>query len=388
MKKLNFILIATGIFIGSNSQWANAADTLLTNMIGKYRGSTVFIKTTKETSTGEVIEEYGTGFIVSDQGHVLTSCHTVNRLILDDKGHDSKKVVAGITIKGATGSREEPQENLGFVACANPPIDLALLKFKNTFRLRKPIPLDRISKLQPGDSIASMGYPLDLDFLPRRGALGDSMDDDTYSVDMTLTFGDSGSPVFSERLFVVGVAEAGYAGTRIGFIRPIRHAAGLLSIAGIEITATNVDIPSTPAPNSPSGAKVEIADAPKKALTAFLNASSFVPASASEVKITYPFLKVFQKPTETNNNSSSREAPSIGISEIQAKPGYKIIDAKFISISQQEAEVINVGLLRGGLNARTTMVRSGKSDSNDVDPTVRGFIETTQVPLRKFNNME
>ena len=382
MKTTTLFTVTAGFLIGNIPGPSSAADAFVTNMVGKYRGSTVFIKVAKETSSGEVVEEYGTGFIVSAEGHVLTSCHTVNRVVMDDKGRDSKKVVDEVTIKGATGSREEQQESLGFVACASPPIDLALLKFKNTFKQRRPIPLDRLSKLSVGDSIASMGYPLDVEFFPRRGALGMSTEDDTYTVDMTLTFGDSGSPVFSESLFVVGVAEAGYSGTKIGFVRPIRHAAGLLSVAGIEITATNVEISSAPAPNSPSGTKVEIADAPKGAVTAFINASGIVPKGMSEVKITYPFLQVFQKSSDSAQNSNSSETSNIATNEIKAKPGYKIVDAKFISVSQQAAEVVNVSPGSGGSVARTTIVRPTVSASAPRDTIIRGFIETMQVPLK------
>ena len=366
-----FVLVTS---IGSVQAWAS--DSLVTKMVKNYRGSTVFISATKETKTGEIIEEFGTGFIVSDQGHVLTSCHTVNRIIHDRTGRDTKKDVESVTVKGATGSREETAEPMQFIACASPPIDLALLKFKNTFKKRQPAPLDRASKLYAGDTIASMGYPIDVEFFPRRGSLGVSTGDDTYSVDMTLTVGDSGSPVFSEKLMVVGVAESGYPGTSIGFVRPIRHAAGLLSVAGIEITATNVEIASNPAPNAPSGTKVEFAEAPKVAIESFFNGVGSVPPPTGKLKVTYPFLKVF--PTDSGGTSSS----NIGVNDVKAKPGYKIVDARFIALSQNSAEVVNVSPAAGGTFARTTTVRDSGQPSSKEAPVIRGFVETVQIPIK------
>lgn len=355
------------------------ADNVISKMVNSYRGATVFITAQKETNTGELVNESGTGFIISKDGYVVTSCHTVNRLILDEKGRDSGKVVQSVEIKGAVGSREGALEKLGFVTCAQPPVDLALLKFANTFKHRINIPIDRFTHLSIGDLVASMGYPLDVEFLPRRGTLGASAADGTFTVDMTMTHGDSGSPVFNEELKVVGVAEGGYSGTSIGFIRPITHAAGLLSIAQIEITATNANISSSPKADEPTGSKVEIATSFKDAIQSFSAAVGRMPSSSnSEVKVTYPILKLVgpNMPGSSGINSSS-----VAVSEIKAKAGYKIVDAKFIALDVTNAKVVSVTPSLDGNTARTAILQEPQTDSQPGPGSVRGFIETTQVPV-------
>lgn len=355
-----------------------AQDALISQMVKKYRPSTVFIKSTKETKSGEIVEEYGTAFIVSVKGHMITSCHVIDKKILDDAGVDTGKTVDKVGIQGAVGSREEPLEGIELVTCAQPPIDLALLKFKSTFRQRFPIPIAVYQSPSPGDAIASMGFPIDLEFFPRQGALGAEMPNDTFSVDMTLNPGDSGGPVFDRSVRVVAIAEGGYPAARIGIVRPVRHAAGLLMIAGVEVTATDANISSTPDPNAPEGTKVERADI-NHALSAFAKAGGFIPSDANSVKITYPFVNLF-KTTSSATGKSVDTKSNLSLGEVKAKPGFKIVDAKFIVVDKQNAEVLNVSPQSNGGVARASMEKT--SDSSATQPSfVRGFIETTQVRL-------
>ena len=375
----NMRILGIALLASSTVRPCLAADLLLANMVKNYRGSTVYIVARKETKTGEIVDEFGTGFIISRDGYILTSCHVVNRAILDDKGKDSGKVVDSVELKGAVGSREEATERLGLVTCAQPPIDLALLKFANTFRQRVSIPVDRLAALSIGDVVASMGYPLDVEFFPRRGTIGASTADGTYNVDMTMTRGDSGSPVFNEGLNVVGIAESGYAGTQIGFVRPIRHAAGLLTLANIEITATNASISSAPKPDAPIGSKVEVATSAKEAIEAFTAAAGYMPNSpTARVTVTYPLLKLFgfgASASSTANNSS------VAVSEIKAKPGFKIVDAKFIALAEQNAKVVSIAPSVDGTTARAAILTEAQGASQQSSGAVRGFIETIQVPL-------
>jgi hypothetical protein len=367
------------LFALSFSLPCSAAD-IIKKMVNTYRGATVHIISRKETNTGEIIDEYGTGFIVSKDGYVVTSCHTVDLQIIDGNGKNSNKIVQSVEIMGAVGSREGTPEKLGFVTCAQPPIDLALLKFANTFRKRTNIKIDSFAKLSVGDTIASMGYPHDLEFFPRSGTIGMATSDGTFTVDMTMQPGDSGAPVFSEDLKVVGVVESGYEGTQIGFVRPIAHAAGLLTVAGIVVTATNATISSAPESDEPVGSKVEVATSPLEAIGAFSAAVGNPPVSLnSEVKVTYPVLKLTGSAADSKSTINSS---SVAVSEVKAKAGFRIIDAKFISLDVENAKVVDVMPSRDGSSARASILVNEDINGQKVSGAVRGFIETTQVPVK------
>lgn len=354
-------------------------DTLVRDMVARYRPSTVFLKVTKTTSTGEVVEDYGTGFVVSERGHVLTSCHAVNNRVLDDAGNDTGKTVDEVLVQGASASREEALEGMALITCAQPPIDLALLKFRNTARRRVPAPISAFEPPATGDAIASMGFPLDTEFFARRGELGAETPGDTFNVDMTLNPGDSGAPVFDRSVRVIGIAEGGYPGARIGVVRPIRHAVYLLWMAGVELTATNANIVSRAEPHAAVGSKVETADF-SQAIRAFGSASGNVPATAPSVKITYPYFKMLGVAPALGTAEAANT--SINVGEVEAKPGYKIIDAKFIVVGKQDAEVFNVSPQNGGAVARTALGKvAGSAEAANEPAFVKGFVETTQVKI-------
>lgn len=348
----------------------------------KYRQSVVFLTVNKITSTGAVVQEFGTAFVVSDLGHLITSCHVVDKKILDAGGNPTPDVVDKIEIQGAVASRNGTLEPITLLHCAQGSYDLALLKFKNTALKRLPIPVSIYSKAEPGSSIASMGFPLNTEFFVRQGTIGGPTEDDTLTVDLTLNPGDSGSPVLNDSLQVVAVAEAGYSGAGIGIARPIRHGAGLLSEAGVILTATNVEIATTPLAGVPLNLNVAAA-APEASVKAFASATSKIPADAASVKVTYAVSRFFSTPDILKGSNRTDQFPGLAISEVSAKPGYKIIDAKFIVTGSDGANVININ---PSLNGTVARVAFQKLNTEKFDPDkasfVRGFVETTQEKIR------
>ena len=140
-----------------------------------------------------------------------------------------------------------------------------------------------------------MGFPLNTEFFVRQGTIGGATEDDTLTVDLSLNPGDSGGPVLNDSLQVVAVAEAGYSGAGIGIARPIRHGAGLLSEAGVILTATNAEIATTPLAGAPLSLNVA-AGAPEASVKAFSTAMSNIPTDATSVKVTYAVSKFFPTP--------------------------------------------------------------------------------------------
>lgn len=356
-----------------------ADDALIDSMMKSYREATIFIKSTKETTSGEIVYSYGTGFVISPKGHVLTSCHVVDQIIRDEDGNNTGKMVKLVKVEGAAASRYRILEPMGFITCGLNSIDIALVKFSDSSKTRIFVPIRGSDPPSAGDTFASLGYPLDVELFPRVGKVGLETPTDTYNVDITLNPGDSGGPVFNKKLEVVGVAEGGYTGAHIGVVRPIRHAGALLSLADVQISAVGANISSTPDPSGPLGSKVEIAN-PREAIAAFVKASDTTAINADTVKVTYPFAKNFEA-----GGSEKLDSPNFIIGDVSAKPGYKIVNSKFIVLEQQGAKVINVSPQSGGAVARTSLEKNDSSPGST--SFVRGFVETTQVRDKSVQNL-
>ena len=355
--------------------------SLAAKVAAKYRSSAVFLAVNKTTATGEFVTEYGTGFVVTEKGHVLTSCHVVDKKILNDDGSTRNVIVDSVEVKGAIGSRAGALEPISMLRCAQGGADLALLKFKNTALRRFPVPVANSSPAL-GDALASLGFPLNTEFFVRQGTLGGDADDDLMTVDMTLNPGDSGGPVFSTGLMVVAVAEAGYSGgTGIGIVRPIRHAAGLLAEAGVVLTAVDATIPSVPLANAPENSNVEISTHPS-AISIFAAASGEIPVGTQNVKITYPVSMQFKLPDPSIAPPPTATNSLLEVTDYPAKPGYKIVSAKFIIAAKEGINVLPVSPASNGQIARVAFLKTTKSQFSSDNPAfVRGFIETNQVKI-------
>ena len=349
--------------------------TLAAKVADKYRRSMVYLSVNKITNTGEVVTEGGTGFVISDKGHVLTSCHVIDRRIITSDGTTNSTAVDTVEVRGAMSSRNAPLEPMSVLRCSSD-IDLALIKFKNTALARTPIPVSSASGAL-GDPIAAMGFPKELDFFTRNGTLSGDADNDLLSVDMTLNPGDSGGPVLDGNLRVVAVTEGGFAGSGIGVVRPIRHAALLLIEAGaIQFAAINAQFNSSPAPLTPENANIEVAAA-STAIKAFAAAASKATHSAVRINVAYPVATRF---SAQGVGDTSGQANLVALKDYAAQPGYKIIDSKFIITAQDGVKVLPVTPTADGLNARLVAIKSDALKDDPNSPNVlRGFLQTVQV---------
>jgi S1-C subfamily serine protease len=216
-------------------------DQKLSKFKNGYRNSVVFLKVNKVTDTGAVVTERGTGFLVSKRGHILTSCHTVERLLRDELGEPKTTKVDAVEIAGAIGSTAGTPEPVEFLRCDPVPTDIALLKFKNTNTPRTPMLVGDATVLEGFEQIATMGFPLDTEFFFRSGRLGGVAEDDTFIADITLDFGDSGAPIVNSDLQVIGLVIGGKGeNKRIGVIRPINYAANFLNMLAYSLRRRSV----------------------------------------------------------------------------------------------------------------------------------------------------
>lgn len=352
---------------------SSAAETIVSKMVKDYRNSVVFLRIDKiDEVTGQVTSETATGFIVSKLGHILTSCHSVDKKLRKPSGEIFPTGASEVTVQGSVGSKYAAPEPMTFLQCAGEPIDLALLRFKNTAAQRTPIPT-LVQQPNIGEDIGAMGFPFEADFFARSGTLSSLAADDTLLASMVLNPGDSGAPVFDNSLRVVGVVEGGYHdGAGIGVIRPIRHAAFLLMISGENIFSVNASIPTTPAANQPSNANV-FAAIKSDALKGFLDGAVAIPKGAEEITVTYPFAQYLSKKTTTDGLSK------IDVKTIQAAEGFKVVSARLIVTEGSTENVLHVGPSATGDEVRAATI----SDTASKVKGVKGFIETVQKKIEK-----
>ena len=149
---------------------------------------------------------YGTGFIVSEEGYIVTNYHVVENaknvnVALYDESVYSAKVIG----------YEESN-------------DLAVIKIEPQGHIESLV-YGRSSALKVGDDVYVIGNPLgDLTFTLTKGVVsalnrlidtGSGFTINMFQTDAAINSGNSGGPVFDKHGFVVGIASAKYAAASI-----------------------------------------------------------------------------------------------------------------------------------------------------------------------------
>ena len=159
----------------------------------------------------------GSGFVVSDDGYILTNAHVV------DGGGE-------IYVSFSNKDRERAR-----VVGVDNGTDIALLKVSVKFALR-PIPLGHSDTVQVGDAVVAIGNPFGLDRTVTSGivsALGRSITspngfnlNNALQTDAAINHGNSGGPLLNDRGEVIGInaqiADSGVnANVGVGFAIPV-----------------------------------------------------------------------------------------------------------------------------------------------------------------------
>lgn len=176
--------------------------TFAANEIYKYNvDSVVGIEVSDGYSKG-----YGTGFIVSEEGYIVTNYHVVEdassvKVTLHDESQYSAKVIG----------YEESN-------------DIAVIKIEPKGQIESLI-YGKSSDLSVGDDVYVIGNPLgDLTFTLTKGVVsalnrlidtGSGYNINMFQTDAAINSGNSGGPVFDKHGFVVGIASAKYASSSI-----------------------------------------------------------------------------------------------------------------------------------------------------------------------------
>ncbi len=201
----------------------------------KHAGSVVEITATfpgsydmfgQQTGGGQAL---GTGFVVSEDGYILTNAHVVSQ-----SGQSVSTVTVTFKGEGAQGAQVE-----GVVLGADESTDVALIKVDpSQTPALVPIPLGDSSKVTVGEAVVAIGNPLGLDFSLSSGVVSatdrqlQSPNGATISggiqTDAAINSGNSGGPLINANGQVIGIneqiASQGGGNEGIGFAVPINTA--------------------------------------------------------------------------------------------------------------------------------------------------------------------
>ncbi len=161
------------------------------------------------------VEVFGSGFIISKEGHILTNYHVINN-------------VKDLKIKLMDGSEYE-----GRVLGVDPDLDVAVVKINAPGKILPVVKLGDSDAIEIGDIIFAIGNPFGLDGTVTQGivsakgrtSLGINQFENFIQIDAAINPGNSGGPLLNIKGEVIGINDAIYSQTGnyagVGFAIPI-----------------------------------------------------------------------------------------------------------------------------------------------------------------------
>ncbi len=213
-----------------------------TQIYQRYAQGVVEIRATFSSSSGQqqsfspfgqqTQRALGSGFVVSNDGYILTNAHVVS-----ENGQTVKTVQ--VVFKG---NGTQTTTVTGTVAGADNTSDVALIKVDSSKVTLDPIPLGNSDAVQPGEPVVAIGNPLGYDFSITAGIVSatkrnlQSPNGSTISngiqTDAAINEGNSGGPLIDSSGKVIGINEqiATTTGSNsgLGFAVPINTAVSVM----------------------------------------------------------------------------------------------------------------------------------------------------------------
>lgn len=161
----------------------------------------------------------GSGFIISEDGYVITNAHVIYGDDWEGAGSTYPQNLKSITGTIDNGDGTTQSYNLTLVAKYNPYADLALLKMNlGEGETVKAVKFRDSSTAKYGEAVLMIGNPKGLGISAARGIISQpSLTDNSSSpakeyilLDIAMNHGNSGGPVFDKNGFVIGVAAMRY----------------------------------------------------------------------------------------------------------------------------------------------------------------------------------
>ena len=198
----------------------------------KIRPSLVYLKATgiqseESALAGQKVSEQATGFIISDDGLVLTTYHLIGSLGPNVDGQ-TVAIEATIGRKAAT-----PQFTEVPVMNAMPLLDLLLLKLPRGTDPYKAVEIGSAANLQTSDTVFTSGFPRSDDYITDDGKLSERGGPRGHlwtMTDMQMEGGQSGSPVYDANGTVVAIAKgSNKSAPNRSYVIPMQFADPLLA---------------------------------------------------------------------------------------------------------------------------------------------------------------
>lgn len=220
-----------------------SSESQLISQIAKETGqSVVSINTESQAATTDIFglvtprtqTSAGTGFIISEDGIIVTNRHVV------------PAGTSSVSVTLADGTKYDNVQVLGRTSEGNP-LDVAFLKIKDTAGKKLvPVKLGDSSKVQVGDKVVAIGNALGqfqntvtsgiISGYGREITAGDNSGlgkenlNDLFQTDTAINEGNSGGPLVNINGEVIGINTAIAGGAQnIGFAIPINDVKGLIS---------------------------------------------------------------------------------------------------------------------------------------------------------------
>ena len=198
------------------------------------RTATVLVEYTYSVGN-ETDSERGSGFIVSDDGFVITNSHVVS-----PQGRPPRVTSETVTVRVGSAMAAPLQAE---IVARDPANDLALLRLpaRPDGRPWNAVPIADQRRLSVGAPLIALGFSQsDIALIPggqktADTALVDGALSPWWQTNLALNRGHSGGPVFGQLGTVVGIAVAINQGAQlVSYIIPIHRAEHLLDAAGVE----------------------------------------------------------------------------------------------------------------------------------------------------------
>ena len=215
MKKL-IMFVAFGLFLINSQSIAQSPDWQ--DILGKAQATTVFLTIqAKDKPTGALIETTATGFIVSNDGYIVTAAHIFAKWLEQDDDLPKKDKDRQFSAK--IGSINASQDyKLELVAPAPHQLkafikdeinDFAILRIRGGGKFT-PADFCGVRQLRPGTEILAVGFPAGQDFNHAAGTIAnDDGQGGIWTINANIDVGMSGGPIFSRAGQVVGVVKGG-----------------------------------------------------------------------------------------------------------------------------------------------------------------------------------
>ena len=178
-----------------------------------------------QTRSGQAL---GTGFVVDQQGYILTNAHVV-----DENGQRASRVTV-VFNKGGSETQRVPGQLVGVDVGS----DVAVIKVEPAKADLKPLPIGDSDQVVVGEPVVAIGNPLGYDFSITAGivsATGRSLEapngqtiPNGIQTDAAINQGNSGGPLIDDAGRVIGIneqiASSGGGNDGLGFAVPINTA--------------------------------------------------------------------------------------------------------------------------------------------------------------------